>query len=608
MPPLPPPPSDTVRLDADAVRQANRATSHVTLLLRHRGGASAHPLQEGTELVIGRDSSADVVVDDPGLSRRHARFSFSGGRILVEDLGSTNQTRVGGAAIATATPLGAGDVVEAGGVFVYLQASADAPLLQGLLSHDRFVVAVQEEVARGRAFGRAFCVLAVRTPEATMGTAFSVLQRQLRAVDRLAVFGDHLFELLLPEMEGKEAEARAHSIVSAATELGPVVVAVATWPAAGAHADALLSAARATAAGGAPGVRFAATVQGQALAATGEGPVVESAAMRTLMGTVDRVARSAIPVLLIGETGSGKEVLAREIHHRSPRAKGPLVAVNCGAIPGGLVEGTLFGHDKGAFTGATERKAGVFEAADGGTLLLDEVGELPAGAQAALLRTLETRKVQRVGATAEKSVDVRVVAATHRDLDAMVQAGTFRQDLLFRLNAITLRVPSLRERSDEIPQLARRFVEEASLRHSVPPLPISEEALEVLVAWRWPGNVRELKNALERALVIAQGDAIEVDDLPDALRQVAAPAAIIAAQAPATTVTPQSVGTPAGLDASSSLTARVDAFEARCILDVLDATGHSIQETAERLQIPKRTLQYKMKIHGIIRQVGYTRG
>jgi DNA-binding NtrC family response regulator len=293
--------------------------------------------------------------------------------------------------------------------------------------------------------------------------------------------------------------------------------------------------------------------------------------------------------LLVGETGVGKELVARAIHQGGPRAGRPLVCVNCGAIPTALVESTLFGHEKGAFTGALSSSRGVFGAADGGTVLLDEVGELPAAAQAALLRALESGCIRPVGASREFAVDVRVLAATHRDLEAMCAAGTFREDLLFRLNAFTLRVPPLRERSEEIEPLARRFLAEAQRRGDARVTAIAPAAIHALSRHRWPGNVRELRNAIERAAVIARAGEITVEDLPRSVREAAGSDAFEALAA----------GESDLLAGDVDLKERVGRYEARIIAAALLRTGGNQSEAARLLGVPVRTLGDKIRRLGV---------
>lgn len=241
-----------------------------------------------------------------------------------------------------------------------------------------------------------------------------------------------------------------------------------------------------------------------------ESIVGERGGLRALMERVAQVATTDVPVLLLGETGSGKEVIARAIHERSRRHAGPMVRVNCGAIPSELIDSELFGHERGSFTGAVAAKKGWFERADGGTLLLDEVGELSLAAQVRLLRILQEGTLERVGGQRTLRVDVRIVAATHRDLHAMVEDGRFREDLWYRLSVFPLRLPSLRERREDIPTLAAHFAAQAGTRLGAGPLVPTHADLELLLTYSWPGNVRELAAVIERAAILGHGRTLEV--------------------------------------------------------------------------------------------------
>jgi hydrogenase-4 transcriptional activator len=238
--------------------------------------------------------------------------------------------------------------------------------------------------------------------------------------------------------------------------------------------------------------------------------VGEDGGMREVMQRVEQVAPTDVPVLLLGETGTGKEVVSRLIHSRSPRAQGPMLRVNCGAIPSGLVDSELFGHERGSFTGAVEARQGWFERADGGTLFLDEVGELPLEAQVRLLRVLQDGLIERVGGQRTLRVDVRIVAATHRDLEEMVGEGTFRQDLWYRLSVFPIPLPPLRERREDLPALAAHFAFRAGRRLGGAPLSLSPEELDLLLAYDWPGNVRELASVIERATLLGYGKRLEI--------------------------------------------------------------------------------------------------
>jgi len=249
-----------------------------------------------------------------------------------------------------------------------------------------------------------------------------------------------------------------------------------------------------------------------------EGIVGTSPVMRALMSTVQQVAPSSATVLLRGESGTGKEVCARAIHQLSSRSDGPFVAVNCAALPESILEAELFGAEKGAFTGAVERRMGRFERASGGTLLLDEIGDIPLPMQVKLLRVLQEGEIERLGGQAPVKVDVRLIAATHVDLKAAVEEGRFREDLYYRLDVIRIDLPPLRQRAGDIPLLAMHFLKRFAERHQKNVHTIEQAALDALCRWRFPGNVRELENAIERAVVLCPASALRLEDLPDAIR------------------------------------------------------------------------------------------
>ncbi len=248
------------------------------------------------------------------------------------------------------------------------------------------------------------------------------------------------------------------------------------------------------------------------------GIIAQSEKMQRVLEETQRVARVDSTVLLAGESGVGKEAIARLIHDESARAPHPFIAINCAAVPEALMESELFGHVRGAFTGAAQDRVGLFEAANRGTLLLDEVGDLPQPMQAKLLRVLQEREIRRVGENRTRHVEVRVLAATHRDLAGEVAAGRFRQDLYYRLRVIEIRIPPLRERRDDVLPLARQFLADTAARLNLPVTGFTPRAADQLLQWGWPGNVRELQNVVERAMVLARGNRVDVDDLPEEVR------------------------------------------------------------------------------------------
>jgi two-component system response regulator AtoC len=557
----------------------------VSLLVYHRNGVEAVPLIEGQSVVVGRAAAADVTLPHASrLSRQHARFRLTEGKLWVEDLGSTNGTLVRGEQI-TRVAVQPGDEVVLGSVVVSVNAlTAREGLLQGLAGHDRFVSLLDEEIVRHRTFGRSLALLLVQSAGKEPLSRWSGQVRpHLRPVDRLGVYSPTIMEVALPELTAEALRRLAEAIV-ASREKGQagLVCGGALFPETGTSPEELVESARTAlqqATARAP-VQLAATRQEPA--SWGE-PVVRAPAMRKVYEAVKRLATASIPVLIYGETGSGKEVVARAIHEGSPRAKRPLRCINCAAIPNQLLESIMFGHERGAFTGADRRTDGVFVDADGGTVLLDEVGELPAAAQAALLRVLETKRINRVGSSEEIEVDVRVLAATHRNLEAMCDAGGFRWDLLYRINTMTLKIPALRERREEIAPLARMFLEEANQANGCQVREIDGAALGRLEAHGWPGNVRELRNVIHRAVVMAQGDVITVADLPERL----------AGAAPVPSAAEEEDGE--DLDFKD----RVQRFETGLITRALQRAGGNKTEAAKLLRIPLRTLTHKIQAYGI---------
>jgi DNA-binding NtrC family response regulator len=308
-----------------------------------------------------------------------------------------------------------------------------------------------------------------------------------------------------------------------------------------------------------------------------EGLVGASPPMRSLFERIGRVARSPAPVLITGETGSGKELVARAVHRASGR--GAFVAVNCGAIPDHLLESELFGHVRGAFTGAARDKPGLFQAADGGTLFLDEIGELPLTLQPKLLRVIELREVRRVGEVEPRTVDVRMVAATHRDLRERVAAGTFREDLFYRLFVLHLEVPPLRERDDDVELLADVLLERIAARTGAAPLRLDAAARTAIRRFSWPGNVRQLINVLERAVAFARGPRITPDDLPEELCEAAHAAGFV------------HTAVRQGFTLAE--------MEGAYIAEILRRTGGNKKRAAEMLAIPRRTLYRRLEAHGL---------
>lgn len=306
-----------------------------------------------------------------------------------------------------------------------------------------------------------------------------------------------------------------------------------------------------------------------------EGIIAESASIRAVFHEALRAARTDVTTLLLGESGTGKEVIARYLHQHSTRSHAPFVAVNCAALPENLIESELFGHEKGAFTGAVSTRTGRFEEASSGTLLLDEIGEMPLSLQPKLLRVLEDRNIRRVGGTREIPVNVRIISATNRDLEEDARQGRFREDLLYRLNVYTIQIPPLRERRDDILPLADRFLAEQGMRDKR----FSPAAQRLLLDYAWQGNVRELRNAVIRSAIISHGSLILPEDLPESIR---------------------AVKTAAEEDTVASvLVGDMEAIQKKAILEALEKTGGNKTQAARLLGISRRNLIYKLRSYGM---------
>ncbi len=423
-------------------------------------GTEVVDLSPPNEIVVGRYHTADVCIEDPSLSRHHARFWWQDSHLLVEDLESRNGTWVAGAKTGRAS-LSSGDVVQFGGV--------------------RAVVAI-------------------------MGTV-----SQARPPARVTV----------------------------------------------------------------PGA---------------EGLVVLNPEMRAIYEQVALAAANDAAVLILGETGTGKEHVALALHALSDRRDKPFKVINCGAVPRELAESMLFGHEKGAFTGAARRSIGMFEQADGGILFLDEVGELSASAQAGLLRAVETKKIARLGSSTEMTVDVRVIAATHCHIEDMVREGTFREDLLYRINTITFELPPLRKRRDEIEPLAALFLKRANESWGRSVKAIHPAAMEKLREYDWPGNIRQLRNVIERGVLCCRGDQMALSDLPQPILNARYPKSI---RPPA----------PALADGTDEpilpYKEQLRLWEVDTIRQAMQRSAGNQRAAARLLRIPRSTLAYKLEAYGL---------
>ena len=568
---------DLQRISLPACHESTR----VHLIFYLEGYLRAVVLRDGESMVVGRLSPADLVLDHPTLSRAHARLSLHGGRVILEDLDSKNGCALNGSRVRIAV-LGEGDVANLAAVTLTLAGGCRPAQEPKRLSHAAFVRAVADERARAQLFGRSVSVVAAKHGQ-DEGTVEEIL-RCLGQLDRICSFAPTLSFVLMAEQDQLAAGAlcdRLSSALKSELRFGVAVYSPGDDDSGDLLSDALEACRLAKA--GKPGVIAAPACPAQ----VNLPPIIRSPCMIRLYGLVARAARTTMPALVLGETGTGKELVARALHDRSPRSQAPFRALNCASIPSNLIESILFGHERGAFTGADRTGRGIFELAHGGTLFLDEVGELSSSAQAALLRVLESKRVMRIGGAVELPVDVRVVAATHRNLPAMLIGGTFREDLLFRLDALTLSVPPLRERTEEILPLAERFLTQARQHWHTSARRFAPAASEALLGYAWPGNVRQLRNVIERASVVCEGDAIEPRDI--------SPHVFVQPERGETMEFPVELN-----GASSSFPDRIREFECLLIRKALEKAQGNQAQAARILGLPRRTLANKVHAYDLL--------
>jgi two-component system response regulator AtoC len=568
-------------LEQDATPRLNN-TAH--LLAYCDGKSQIFDLALGESMTIGRSREATWPIPDAKVSRLHAKLTLDErGALWIEDLESKNGVECNGKKIVGQTSLSPGDEIKIPpGMLVVGALPKIGKGKEGVRSYAAFEERLASELDRSSRYRRPMALLMIRligdgSRDASVREA---LYRQLRPMDLLTIYGPRELTVLLPEGDQTQALAVSKRLLNAAASVGGrVLLGLANYPKDGTSPEGLISQARLAlkSAKQEEGVGFSPNAPEER-----RGPIISSVSMAKVIDLVEKVAPTHLSVLLLGETGVGKDIIATEIHQRSPRAKAPFVRINCAAIPETLLESELFGHEKGSFTGANQTRKGLFEAAHGGTIFLDEIGEMTPATQAKLLRVLEGRCIVRVGGIEEISVDVRVITATHRDLEVMVSQGAFRQDLLFRLNTFTIRIPPLRERSEDILPMAEVFLRESSQSLSSSSCTISPEAAKLLLSHEWSGNVRELKNAMERAAVLIEGSVLQPEHLPEKLLKLQ--------QENSPPSTP-----PHGL----VLHNEVAQVERETLVRALESCGGNRTHAAERLGISRRALLYKIEKYNL---------
>ncbi len=536
-------------------------------------GSQRVELPRGGTVTLGRGEGAEVRIEDASISRNHAALHVRN-TLQLEDLGSSNGTFLHGARLDAGrrVDLAPGEFFEVGSVVCVVRGVEGADRLRQLRTHEHFEARLQDEIARARRTRGRPAVIRIRIDDDDDATVAALLE-QVRPGDVMARYAPGEYEVLLVDADGAAA---AELVVELARRAAGATFGVAVHPLDGSSAEELFAAA-------------CRALEPHA-ASDRNDLVIESPTMRRLHEMLARVAGGGVNVLLLGETGVGKEVFAARLHALSPRADKPLVKLNCAAFTDTLLDSELFGHEKGAFTGADRRKLGLLESAQGGIVFLDEIGELAAGAQAKLLRVIEDRQVRRVGGLESFPIDVVFVGATNRDLAAEVEAKRFRADLYYRLNGFTLEIPPLRERREEIVPLARTFVAMAAARMKLPTPPaLSDEVVPLLEAHRWSGNIRELRNMMDRAVLLSGGGSIRAEHLPlENLRSGADDLEL------------QLVRSSAASEAPPGLTADETAERVRIIETLASVYGNQTR-AAEILDISRRWLTTKMARYRIPR-------
>jgi len=551
---------------------------------------ASYPLPNNGRMSIGRAPENDVCIDHPSISRRHAELEI-GADVRIRDLESQNGTVLTGRRLEPhrAEVVRLGEMMRIGAVVMLIQETS-APRRASRWMSGSLERRLREECVRSARSGAQFGFAVVKIDgTATANEVHALFAQTMRQSDLVGATAHDVYELLLVDIGPDQARVAMERLTNALCERGVAARGgLACYPSDGASAHELTA-------------RAWTDLEERR---TGDRPAVPGP-MDRVRNLVEQVADSTLNVLIRGETGVGKEVCAESVHRLSSRGNLPFLRINCAALPEPLLESELFGHERGAFTGAVATKPGLFETADSGTVFLDEIGELPAGLQAKLLRVLEDRAVTRVGGLRTRTIDVRFIAATNSNVESDIEAGSFRRDLYYRLAGVVIDIPPLRERRNEIEGLARAFVARLcadSERRVVPEL--SREALEKLRGHVWPGNIRELRNTVERAVLLCRGDVID-DELillhttigtsPD---QTAPTAGTVAGDASSESA---ANGDAKPHDRRSSLRNELLELEKKELIGALEACGGNQTRAAKLLGIARGTLQSRMDTHGIPR-------
>jgi DNA-binding NtrC family response regulator len=574
-------------IETDAAREPGERP-RLCAMISVDGVVTTKPLPESGEVTIGRDPSCDLVIQHASVSRQHAKLRMS--PLQITDTGSRNGTRLRGAALEAGapTPLSVGEALQIGEAAILIHSASlifDDPLLDRVPHHstESFAHLLEMECVRSARSRSPFSFVRLEIHEGAAGEVQDLLRAILRTSDAISNDGPSTCQVLLLDTSADQTALAVSRMIQLLGQHGITAkLGIARYPRDGVTAEQL-----------------SAHTWEQLARSPGDPPT----AMDGVRDLIAQIAGGEVSVLITGETGVGKELCAEMIHRLSSRAAKPFVKLNCSVIVESLIESELFGHERGAFTGATAARPGLLEAGNGGTVFLDEIGELPIAVQSKLLRVLEERVVRRVGASTGKTLDVRFICATNRVLADEVEAGGFRRDLYYRINGVTLAIPPLRERRSEIAGLARAFALRA--RGSVP-LVFGVDAIAAIERHTWPGNIRELRNTVERAVLLSSGGSVRASHLalePTSKRRdsnVTIPLQRMSASDLEPSEPIAGVAARPTLESHSLATAVAD-LERQRILETLNQCGGNQTRAARALGISRNTLLSRLDDYGLPR-------
>ncbi|HUS27954.1 MAG TPA: sigma 54-interacting transcriptional regulator [Kofleriaceae bacterium] len=591
------------------------------LLVFEGASSSMFSLPAAGDVTIGRGEGATLRLSDTSVSRMHAQVTMAAGEARICDLESQNGTLVNGERITGTRRLFTGDTISICSISIVFHASVRMPagVHRPILKFEEMRRRTEEEIERALHYHRPLTTLVaiLQIEPSHRPRVAHALGASLRILDVVGSGASDQLIILMPECDVDLAPQAAARVLKSLVPIAPgAKVGFATCPHDGCDVETLVSSAREAALAADAGNVGAAARTYETKRIADHTVIVADPAMSRLYALIERLAAAELPVLICGETGTGKELAARAVHQWSARKAKSLVAFNCAALSENLVESELFGHEKGAFSGAVAAKSGLLEVASGSTVFLDEIGEMSPTTQAKLLRVLETKRVIRVGDVREREIDIRLVAATNRNLADEVKAGRFRQDLFFRLSAATLWLPPLRDRRRELAILAQTFLAEACKQANRATMEISDDAMQRLATYEWPGNVRELKNVMDYVAAAFTEPVLQAWHLSRSLSgpsegdedeelQAAAPKR-------GRTNTPLSIPI-VGSDSVSPTKFRpiedeIKDLERRRMIEALAAAGGNQTRAADLIAMPLRTFQAKLRFYDIPRPGQKSRG